>query len=172
MPRGIPPALCGAAWHSGDDLPAMYHALELSRWLRDHGPAFPSYRKHSLFAGFTKNRCSSISGMDHRVENGEMRRVHREPVDVLARFRANGSLEPCIVVMRDCRAFRIDEVLASSGFGPAHHGRRTARFDVRIGGRETQLFLEHRMEDPSTGSPDRLLWWVRAYDGTKRRERK
>lgn len=109
--------------------------------------------------------------MDYRVKDGEMRRVHRESVDVLARFRADGSLEPCIVVMRDCRAFRIDEVVASSGFGPMHHGRRTARFDVRLGGRETQLFLEHRLEDPATGQPDRLLWYVRAYDATKHRER-
>ena len=55
-----------------------------------------------------------------------MRRVHRETVDVLARFGRDGRLEPCVVVLKDRRAFRIDEVLMASGFGPVHHGKRTA----------------------------------------------
>ena len=107
--------------------------------------------------------------MDYRTRDGEMQRVHREEVDVLARFGRNGSLEPCIVVLRDCRVFRIDEVVAATGFGAAHHGRRTARFDVRLGARETQLYLEHRLEDPATGMPDRYVWWVYAADGTNRK---
>ena len=64
--------------------------------------------------------------MDYRAKDGEMRRVHRETVDVLARFGRDGRLEPCVVVLKDCRAFRIDEVLMASGFGPVHHGKRTA----------------------------------------------
>jgi len=36
-----------------------------------------------------------------------MRRVHRETVDVLARFGRDGHLEPCVVVLKDCRAFRM-----------------------------------------------------------------
>lgn len=106
--------------------------------------------------------------MDYRAKDGEMRRVHRETVDVLARFGRDGRLEPCIVVLKDRRAFRIDEVLMASGFGPAHHGKRTARFDVLLGGRETQLFLEHQLENPATGTADKYVWWVRAFDGTKR----
>lgn len=106
--------------------------------------------------------------MDYRAKDGEMRRVHRETVDVLARFGRDGRLEPCVVVLKDCRAFRIDEVLMSSGFGPVHHGKRTARFDIRLGGRETQLFLEHQLENPATGTADKYVWWVRAFDGTKR----
>ena len=74
--------------------------------------------------------------MDCRAKDGEMRRVHREMVDVLARFGRDGRLEPCVVVLKDCRAFRIDEVLMASGFGPVHHGKRTARFDIRLGGRK------------------------------------
>ncbi len=107
--------------------------------------------------------------MDYRVENGEMHRVHREEVDVLARFGRDGRLEPCIVVMRDCRAFRIDEVSAYTGFSSTHHGRRTACFDVRLGGRETKLYLEHRLENPAMGTTDRFVWWVYATDGTKRK---
>ncbi len=103
------------------------------------------------------------------MKDREMKRFHREDVDVLARFGRDGHIEPCIVVLRDCRAFRIDEVIASSGFRGPHHGRRTACFDVRLGGRETKLFLEHRLEDPAAGMPDRYVWWVRAFDGTKRR---
>ncbi len=64
--------------------------------------------------------------MDCRAKDGEMRRVHREMVDVLAPFGRDGRLEPCVVVLKDCRAFRIDEVLMASGFGPVHHGKRTA----------------------------------------------
>ena len=90
--------------------------------------------------------------MDCRAKDGEMRRVHREMVDVLAPFGRDGRLEPCVVVLKDCRAFRIDEVLMASGFGPVHHGKRTARFDIRLGGRETQLFLEHQLENPATGA--------------------
>ena len=74
--------------------------------------------------------------MDCRAKDGEMRRVHRETVDVLARFGRDGRLEPCAVVLKDCRAFRIDEVLMASGFGPVHHGKRTARFNIRLGGRK------------------------------------
>ena len=65
-----------------------------------------------------------------------MRRAHRETVDVLARFGRDGRLEPCVVMLKDCRAFRIDEVLMASGFDPVHHGKRTARFDIRLGGRK------------------------------------
>ena len=90
--------------------------------------------------------------MDYRAKDGEMRRVHRETVDVLARFGRDGCLEPCVVVLKDCRAFRIDEVLMASGFGPVHHGKRTARFGIRLGGRETQLVLEHQLENPATGA--------------------
>ena len=90
--------------------------------------------------------------MDCRAKDGEMRRVHRETVDVLARFGRDGRLEPCVVVLKDCRAFRIDEVLMASGFAPVHHGKRTARFDILLGGRETQLFLEHQLENPATGT--------------------
>ena len=90
--------------------------------------------------------------MDCRAKDGEMRRVHRETVDVLARFGRDGRLESCVVVLKDCRAFRIDEVLMASGFGPVHHGKRTARFDIRLGGRETQLVLEHQLENPVTGT--------------------
>ena len=97
-----------------------------------------------------------------------MRRVHRETVDVLARFGRDGRLEPCVAVLKDCRAFRIDEVLMASGFGPVHHGKRTARFDIRLGGRETQLVLEHQLENPATGTADKYVWWVRAFDGAKR----
>lgn len=61
--------------------------------------------------------------MDYRAKDGEMRRVHRETVDVLARFGRDGRLEPCVVVLKDCRAFRIDEVLMASGFGPVRHGK-------------------------------------------------
>ena len=59
-----------------------------------------------------------------------MRRVHRETVDVLARFGRDGRLEPCVVVLKDCRAFRIDEVLMASSFGPVRHGKRTARWSA------------------------------------------
>lgn len=107
--------------------------------------------------------------MDYLAKDGKMQRFHREEVDVYARFRANGSLEPCVIVLKDCRAFRIDEVLGYYGFGQAHHGKRTARYDIRLGGRETQLYLEHRLENPATGTQDKLVWWVRVFDGTKRR---
>ena len=70
----------------------------------------------------------------------------------MARFGRDGRLESCVVVLKDCRAFRIDEVLMASGFGPVHHGKRTARFDIRPGGRETQLVLEHQLENPATGT--------------------
>ena len=106
--------------------------------------------------------------MDYRAKDGEMRRVHRETVDVLVRFGRDGRFEPCVVVLKDCRAFRIDEVLMTSGFGSVRHGKRTARFDIRLGGRETQLFLEHQLENSATGVADKYVWWVRAFDGTKR----
>ncbi len=82
------------------------------------------------------------------AKDGKIMRFHLEEVDVYARFRANGSLEPCVIVLKDCRIFRIDEILGYYGFRQAHHGKRTARCDICLDGRETQLYLEHRLETP------------------------
>ena len=43
-------------------------------------------------------------------------------------------------------------------------GRQTARYRVRMGRHETDLFLERREPVPALDEPERLLWWVNAYD--------
>lgn len=101
------------------------------------------------------------------LTSGERRRVHREYVDVYARMGRDGAVEPVCVMWKDGRSFRIDEVLEAGVFGTVCRGRQTARFRVRFGRHETDLYLERREPVPSLGEPERLLWWVNAYDVTK-----
>lgn len=107
--------------------------------------------------------------MDYAVKDGKPRRVHREEVDVVVRFRKGGEVEPVAVCWKDGRSFYVDEVVAVLPFGPARAGRRTMRFDVRFGGHETQLYLEHRLEDIVARRPDSFVWWVYSYDRTLRK---
>ena len=96
------------------------------------------------------------------MKDGKMVRVHRERVDVVARFGRDGTLEPVVVLWKDGRRFLVDEVIRTGSFGPVHHGRCTMVFDVRFGGHETQMFLEHRVAQ--NGGSDQVVWWVRALD--------
>lgn len=95
------------------------------------------------------------------------RRVHREYVDVVARFGRDGAIEPVYVVWRDGRSFPIDEVMEPGGFGALTGGRQTACYHVRLGRHETNLYLERRPPQPSLGSDEKLRWWVYAYDQVK-----
>ena len=106
--------------------------------------------------------------MEYRVTTyGEKRRVHREYVDVVARFGRDGSIEPVTVMWRDGRAFRIDEVVGTVPFGAMERGRQTSVYRVRFGGHETELYLERRAARPAMGEGDTLRWWVYAFDMTK-----
>lgn len=98
---------------------------------------------------------------------GDRRRVHREYVDVVARFCRDGAIEPVCVVWRDGRSFPIDEVLEPGSFGPLARGRQTARYRVRLGRRETDLYLERRVPHPGAGEGASLRWWVNAFDQVK-----
>lgn len=98
---------------------------------------------------------------------GERARVHREYVDVVARFGRDGSIEPVAVMWRDGRSFPVDEVTGKGEFGSPEHGRCTARYDVRFGGHETSMYLERREASPTLAEPERLRWWVWARDQVK-----
>lgn len=98
---------------------------------------------------------------------GARRRVHREYVDVVARFGRDGTLEPVAVLWRDGRSFWVDEVMEAGTFGAATRGRRQARYRVRFGHHETDLYLERRDAVPAVGEAASLRWWVFAYDQTK-----
>ena len=97
----------------------------------------------------------------------ERRRVYREYVDVVARFGRDGSIDPVCVVWRDGRSFPIDEVLEAGSFGTLIHGCQTARYRVRLGRHETDLYLGRREPEPALGEGERLIWWVHAYDQVK-----
>ena len=97
--------------------------------------------------------------------SGERR--HREYVDVVARFGRDGLIEPVCVMWRDGRSFPVDEVLDAGQFGTALRGVQTARYLVRFGGHETDLYLERRAPVPAVSQPERLRWWVNARDVTK-----
>ena len=105
---------------------------------------------------------------------GESRRVHREYVDVVARFGRDGSLEPVCVLWKDGRAFPVDEVVSQVPYGRPAHGRRTACYHVRFGGHETELYLERREPRPEYSEGETTRWWVYAYDqvlpASKRKE--
>lgn len=98
---------------------------------------------------------------------GSRRRVHREYVDVVARFGRDGGIDPVAVLWRDGRSFTVDEVLERGAFGAETRGRRQARYRVRFGRHETDLWLERRSAVPAMGEVESLRWWVFAYDQTK-----
>lgn len=99
------------------------------------------------------------------------RRVHREYVDVVARFARDGAIDPVCVMWRDGRSFPIDEVVERGAFGVRPEGRQTARYRVRFGRHETCLYLERMQRasapDRSPDTSETLRWWVYAFDQTK-----
>lgn len=103
------------------------------------------------------------------MADGSRARVHRANVDVVAHFGRDGSLVPVCVQWLDGRSFFVDEVLDYLPFGAPQRGRQTARYRVRFGGHETDLYLERRLPRPEVSEPERLVWWVFARDMTKRR---
>ncbi len=108
--------------------------------------------------------------MEHvTTTSGERRRVHREYVDVYARFGRDGAIEPVCVMWKDGRCFHVDEVLDAGIFGAVSHGRQVARYRVRFGQHETDLYLERREPNLVMGEEERLLWWVYAYDMVRHR---
>lgn len=105
--------------------------------------------------------------MDYLTKDGRRNRVHKLYVDVVMRLTDEGRTDPLAVLWPDGRTFRIDEILARGHFGPAVHGAQTARFRVRFGGHETELFLEKRSGVAAMGTPETLRWWVYAIDSTR-----
>lgn len=101
---------------------------------------------------------------------GRRRHVHREEVDVFARICRDGTIEPVRVMWRDGRSFPIDEILEAGQFGPAYRGRQIARYRVRFGRHETDLYLERKIAQPVIGVPECLIWWVYAYDQVESRK--
>lgn len=95
---------------------------------------------------------------------GRMRRVRKRYVDVVARMREDGSLEPLSVAWRDGRSFKVTEVVEVGEFSPGFHGCFIARYRIRIGDRRTSLYLEQRLNHPETGMPPTVRWWVHEFE--------
>ena len=89
--------------------------------------------------------------------SGERRRVHREYVDVYARFGRDGAIEPVCVMWKDGRSFRVDEVMETGGFGALVRGRQTARYRVRFEALADDLL------GPRSGRKARLEAVMRRY---------
>jgi hypothetical protein len=105
--------------------------------------------------------------MQYRSIDGKPRRVHKEYVDVVARFSRDGTVEPVAVQWRDGRSFFIDEVLGIEPAAREQRSRETDRYRVRFGGHETDLFLERNAAVPALGTAEVQRWWVYAYDCTE-----
>lgn len=95
---------------------------------------------------------------------GRMRRVRKRYVDVVARMREDGFMEPLSVAWRDGRSFRVTEVAEAGEFRPGFDGVFTARYRIRIGDRRTSLYLEQRLNRPETGLPPSIHWWVHEFE--------
>ena len=103
--------------------------------------------------------------MEHyRVRDGVQRRIHKEYVDVIARFAKDGGFEPISVCWKDGRTFVIDEVLEIGAFGPPKQGKREMRYRIRFGDHETEIYLERCDGRPMTGELEKFRWWVLAFD--------
>ena len=96
--------------------------------------------------------------VEYRTRDGEPRRVHREYVDVVARFSRGGQVEPVAVQWRDGRSFFVDEILGREPFGGTERGKSSERYRVRTAA------------VPALGAPEALRWWVYAYDCAQSKE--
>lgn len=104
--------------------------------------------------------------MEYVTRNGRRRRVHKEYVGVVVRLTDEGRVDPLAVLWPDGRVFRIDEVIERGRPGPMRNGVDNARYRVRFGRHETELYLEHRRGVEAFGECDTLRWWVFAADST------
>ena len=104
--------------------------------------------------------------MDYLTKNGVRRRVHKMYVNVVVYITDEGRIDPLTVIWPDGRAFRTDEILYRGQPGQMQKGATTARYRVRFGRHETDLYLEHKQDNPALGTPDKLRWWVNAIDAT------
>ena len=95
---------------------------------------------------------------------GRMRRVRKRYVDVVARMREDGFMEPLSVAWRDGRSFKVTEIVETGEFRPGFDGVFTARYRIRIGDRRTSLYLEQRLNPPETGLPPSIHWWVHEFE--------
>lgn len=93
--------------------------------------------------------------------------MHRVDVDVVAHFGRDGSIVPVCVQWLDGRSFPVDEVLEAAPFSGPLRGRRSARYRVRFGRHETELYLELRPACPEASAAEELVWWVLARDTVK-----
>lgn len=108
--------------------------------------------------------------MDFKMErDGIRRRVHREYVDVVVHHGRDGRIDPVAVLWKDGRSFPIDEVLEQGIFGTVARGRQTARWRIRFGNHETELYLEKTCARPEISKDDTYRWWVYAFDAVKHR---
>lgn len=95
--------------------------------------------------------------------NGTRRRAHKRYVDVFMRITDEGRFDPIIIMWPDGRTFEIAEIIERGNFGPSYRGVSTARYRVRIGSHETNLFLERRTYDANLGKPPVERFWVEAF---------
>ena len=122
-----------------------------------------------MFDCQTKNGCSILIDMEYRtLTDGTRVRVHRVGRRCRGAFWARRHpASPVCVQWIDGRSFTIDEVLDTMPFGTPLRGRETARYRVRFGRHETDLYLERRLPRPEVAEPERLIWWVYATDVDK-----
>lgn len=94
-------------------------------------------------------------------------RVHKLYVPVVTRHEADGTVTPLVVCWPDGRSFPIDEVLERGELGQPTRGRRQARYRIRMGSHETDLWMELTEAVPAIGERAKVRWWVFAYDQVK-----
>ena len=74
-----------------------------------------------------------------------------------------GRFDPVVIMWPDGRSFHVDEIIERGGFGPPYRGVSAARYRIRIGSRETNLFLERQTYDATLGKPPVERFWVEAF---------
>lgn len=120
--------------------------------------------KTSLCSQFKQERCSIIISTDHyRVRDGVRRRIHKEYLDLVARFAESGDSEPIAVCWKDGQAFASDETLKVEILDSTKFGKEALTCQIRFGDRETELYLERRAGRPMSGVPGTLKWRVLVF---------
>lgn len=79
--------------------------------------------------------------------------MHKMYVNVVVHISDEGRIDPLSVIWPDGRVYRIDEILYRGQPGQLQKGAKTARYRVRFGRHETDLYLESKQGNPALGTP-------------------
>jgi hypothetical protein len=92
--------------------------------------------------------------------------VCKHYVPVLAGFAKDGTMTPIAIRWNRKTIIPVDEVIDSKPYA-AERGYTQTRYRIRIGQKETYLFLERQSNPRNPDDLETLRWWLYTYDSDR-----